>query len=89
MPEAVMDKVSEHLNDSAHKVSRAASRFAEAVDDGFSVAKRAVKHSGDAIEEFMEDNTQRMKRHPIETVVGAAVISFSAGLLLGMLIRRK
>lgn len=89
MPEAVMDKVSEHLNDSAQRVSRAASRFAEAVDDGFTMAKRAVKHSGDAIEEFMDDNTQRMKRHPIETVVGAAVVSFAAGVLIGMLIRRK
>ncbi len=89
MPEAVMDKVREHLNDSAQRVSRAASRFADAVDDGFAIAKRAVKHSGDALEEFMDDNTQRMKRHPIETVIGAAAMGFGAGLIIGLLIRRK
>ncbi|HWR14358.1 MAG TPA: hypothetical protein VN577_05995 [Terriglobales bacterium] len=89
MPEAVMEKVSEHLTDSAHKVSRAASRLAEAMDDGIAVAKRAAKHGGDAIEDFMEENTQRVKRHPIETVIGAATAAFLTGMLFGLLIRRK
>jgi len=89
MPEAVMDKVSEQLVESAHKISKAASQFADIIDDGINVAKRAVKHSGDALEEFMDENTQRVKRHPIETIGATLAVGIAVGVLVGFLIKRR
>ncbi len=58
---------------------RMRSVIADAIEDSIDVAKLVGKRSSDAAEEFMDDNMQRIKRHPIETVV----MAFSAGFLLG------
>lgn len=89
MPEAVMDKVTEQITESAQKLSKAASAFAEVIDDGIGVARRAVKHSGDMLEEVMEDNTQRIKRHPIETVMTTFAVGFAVGMLFGWFMKRR
>ena len=60
-------------------VSRAAAAFADVVDDSLIAAKRIGMRTSDAAEELMEDTSLRIKRHPIETVVGA----FGAGIMLG------
>jgi ElaB/YqjD/DUF883 family membrane-anchored ribosome-binding protein len=89
MPEAVMEKVSEQIAHSAQRISKAAETFADVLDEGIGVAKRAVKHSGDAFEELMDDNTQRIKRHPLETVAMTFAIGFSVGMMFGWLMKRK
>ncbi len=89
MPETVMQRADERIAESIHKVSRAGTAFADAIDEGIDVAKRVGKHSSDAAEELMDDTTQRIKRHPVESLVTA----FAAGVFLGgfidCLIRRK
>lgn len=89
MAEAMMEKVSEQIAQSAQRISRAAESFADVLDEGIGVAKRAVKHSGDALEELMDDNTQRIKRHPLETVGMTFAIGFGVGMAFGWLMRRK
>jgi ElaB/YqjD/DUF883 family membrane-anchored ribosome-binding protein len=89
MPEAVMERASEQLTESAHRISKAASAFADAFDDGLTLTKRAIKHSGQALEDLMDDNTQRIKRHPLETVVGTFVAGFGIGMLFGWLMKRR
>lgn len=89
MPEAVMDKMTEQIAEKAHRFSRAATALSEVIDDGIDVAKRAAKKSGDALEELMDDNTLRVKRHPLETVVTSVAVGFVAGILVGWLMRRK
>ncbi len=54
----------------------------DAFGNTIDAAKAIGKRSSDAAEEFMDDNVQRIKRHPIETVVTA----FAAGFLLGGLL---
>jgi ElaB/YqjD/DUF883 family membrane-anchored ribosome-binding protein len=56
--------------------------MAEAIDEGVGAVKLAVKRSGDLAEEMIDDTTQRVKRHPVETVV----VTFSLGLIVGGLI---
>lgn len=60
-------------------VSRAAAALADAVEDSLAAAKRIGSDTSDAAEQLMDDTSQRIKRHPVETVVGA----FAAGLALG------
>ena len=60
-------------------VHRAVSAVSEAFDEGVEAAKHIGKRSSDAAEELMDDTTERIKRHPAETVV----MAFAAGLLLG------
>ena len=60
-------------------VSQVAGAFADAVEDSLAAAKRIGKDTSDAAEQLMDDTSQRIKRHPVETVVGA----FGAGIMLG------
>ena len=55
MAEAVMERVSEQIAQSAQRISKAAESFADVLDEGITVAKRAAKHSGDALEEMMDE----------------------------------
>ena len=89
MAEAMMEKVSEQIAQSAQRISRAAESFADVLDEGIGVAKRAVKHSGDALEELMDDTTQRIKRHPLETVAITFTIGIGVGILFGLLMKRR
>ncbi len=60
-------------------ISRAATAMADAFEDSIAAAKRIGKDTSDAAEQLMDDTSQRIKRHPVETVVGA----FGAGIMLG------
>lgn len=82
MAESVVGRAGETLAETARTASRLTSAVAEALEDGIGVAKRVVKQGGDAAEEFFDDTTKRLQRHPTETVVG----SFAAGILVGIAI---
>jgi F0F1-type ATP synthase assembly protein I len=70
-------------------VSRAAAAMADAVEDSLIAAKRIGKDTSDAAEQFMEDTSQRIKRHPVETVVGALGAGIMLGAFLGWLTHRR
>jgi ElaB/YqjD/DUF883 family membrane-anchored ribosome-binding protein len=53
------------------------------------VVKRAAKQGGDAAEEFLNDTTQRLQRHPLLTVATTFAVGLTAGTLLGWMIRRR
>jgi hypothetical protein len=72
-----------------HKWSRATSALSDAVDDGIALVKQVGKRTSDAAEELMEDNSQRIKRHPTETVVGAFALGFILGGFFDWMMRRK
>ncbi len=89
MSESVIGKASDFIGkagdtfaDTAKTASKFTAKVADAVEDGIGAAKRVVKNSGDAAEEFFDDTTKRLQRHPIETVVA----SFAAGLAVGVFI---
>jgi ElaB/YqjD/DUF883 family membrane-anchored ribosome-binding protein len=82
MAENIVDKAEAQVAESIRKLTRATSAMAEAIDEGVGAIKLAVKRSGDLAEEMIDDTTQRVKRHPVETVV----VTFSLGVIVGGLI---
>ncbi len=89
MLDTVLDKAGERLAETAHRASRATTAMTEAFEDSIGLAKRAAKHSADAAEEFMEDTQQRIKRHPVETVVASFAMGTLLGMAIGWFARRK
>jgi ElaB/YqjD/DUF883 family membrane-anchored ribosome-binding protein len=77
--ENIFEKADAHIAESIHKLSHATSAMAEAIDESVDVLKRAIKRSSDAAEEFMDDTTQRIKRHPVE----ATAVTFTLGVIVG------
>jgi ElaB/YqjD/DUF883 family membrane-anchored ribosome-binding protein len=51
--------------------------------------RRAAKQGGDAAEEFLNDTSQRIQRHPALTVGVTFAVGFTAGVLVGWMIKRK
>ena len=70
-------------------VSRAAAALADAVEDSLAAAKRIGTGTSDAAEQLMEDTSQRIKRHPVETLVGAFAAGIMFGAFLGWLMHRR
>ncbi|HLW89403.1 MAG TPA: hypothetical protein VKR57_12990 [Terriglobales bacterium] len=89
MSPTVLDRTAEHIAESAHHASRATSAVADAIEDGVGVARRAAKQSGDAAEEFLNDTTQRIQRHPVLAVATTFAAGFTAGALIAWLIKRR
>ena len=89
MSQTVMDRTAEHIADSAYQASRATNAVADAIGNGVGVVRRAVKQSGDAAEEFLNDTTQRIQRHPVLTVATTFAIGFTAGGLIAWMIKRR
>ncbi len=88
MPEAALEKEAAAVQPT-HEGIHLVSRLTDAVDDGIALAKQVGKHTSDAAEELMDDTTQRIRRHPTETLVGAFALGVVAGGFLDWLIRRK
>jgi ElaB/YqjD/DUF883 family membrane-anchored ribosome-binding protein len=89
MSKTVLDRTAEHIAESAHQASRATSAVADAIEDGVGVIKRAAKQGGDAAEEFVNDTTQRIQRHPILSVAATFAVGFTAGALIGWMMKRR
>ena len=64
MAENILEKADAQVAESIHKLSRATSAMAEAIDDGVDVIKRAVKRSSDAAEELVDDYDSADKAPP-------------------------
>ena len=72
-----------------HAIPRAYSYVTETVEGGIETAKRVGKATSDATEELMDDTVNRVKRHPMESLVTAFAIGFILGGLVDWLTRRK
>lgn len=79
MTENILEKADAQVAESIHKLSRATAAMADAIDESVRVIKHAVKRSGDVAEELMDDTTQRIKRHPAETMAA----TFAFGVVVG------
>jgi hypothetical protein len=85
----VMEKADEQVADSIRKLSHAASAMAEAIDEGTDVIKHVVKRSGDVAEELLDDTTQRVKRHPVETMAATFALGAVLGGFIGWSVTRR
>jgi ElaB/YqjD/DUF883 family membrane-anchored ribosome-binding protein len=84
-----VERTAEHIAESAHQASRATSAVADAIEDGVGVVRRAAKEGGDAAEEFLNDTTQRLQRHPALTIATTFAVGFTAGTLIGWIMKRR
>jgi len=89
MSQTVLDRTAEHIAESAHQASRATSAVADAIGNGVGVVRRAAKQGGDAAEEFLDDTTQRIQRHPVLTVAATFAVAFTVGAFVGWMIKRR
>ena len=90
MSQTVVERTAEHIAESARQVSRATRAPADAViEDGVGVVRRAAKQGGDAAEEFLNDTTERLQRHLVLTVATTFAVGFTAGALVGWMIKRR
>jgi hypothetical protein len=89
MPETVVGRTAEYIAESAGQASRATSAVADAIQDGVGVVRRVAKRGGDAAEELLNDTTQRMQRHLVLTVATTFAVGFTAGTLIGWMMKRR
>jgi ElaB/YqjD/DUF883 family membrane-anchored ribosome-binding protein len=89
MAENILEKAETQVAASIHRLSRASSAMADAIDESVGVIKHAVKRSGDVAEELMDDAAQRVKRHPVETMAATFGLGLVAGVFIGWMISRK
>ena len=89
MAENIVEKAEAQVAESIRKLIRATSAMAEAIDEGVGAIKLAVKRSGDLAEEMIDDTTQRVKRHPVETVVATFTLGLIVGGLISWMVLRK
>ena len=88
MPSA-LEQQGKHIAESVHRVCRATSAFTDAVEERVKAARRVAKQGGDAAEEFLDDTTKRLQRHPVESVVVAIAIGIAAGVLIASRLMRR
>lgn len=90
MSQTVLDRATERIAESARQASHATSALADAIiEDGVGVVKRAAKQGGDAAEEFLNDTTQRIQRHPVLTGAATFAVGLTVGALIGWMIKRR
>jgi ElaB/YqjD/DUF883 family membrane-anchored ribosome-binding protein len=89
MSQSVLERTADQVTDSARQASRASSAVADAIEDTVGVARRAARQGGDAAEEFLNDTTQRIQRHPVLTVAATFAVGLLAGSLIGWTMKRR
>ena len=89
MAENIFEKAEGQMADSIRRLSKATSSMADAIDEGVAVITKAAKRSGDVAEELMDDATQRVKRHPVETVAATFAAGVVIGGFIGWLVSRR
>ena len=96
MAQAVVEQASEFIAESVQQASRATGAIADAFQDGLGearravkVARRAVKQGGEAAEEFLNDTTRSVKRHPMQTIAITFAVGATVGAVFAWAIKRR
>ena len=89
MTQSVLERTGDQIAETARKASKATSAVADAFEEGVEAARGVAKQGGDAAEQFMDDTTKRLQRHPVETIVATFAMGIVAGVAIGWMIRRR
>ena len=89
MAKDIFEEADEQVAESIRKLTRATSAMADVIDEGVGVIKHAVKKSGDAAEELMDEATQRVKRHPTATMAATFTLGVIVGGIIGWAVSRR
>ena len=72
-----------------HEVSKAKTLVDDVLEDGKRKAQRVVKRGYVAAEDYVEDTTYYIKRHPWQSVGVALGLGAGAGIVVGWLFSRS
>lgn len=89
MTQTVFEQMGEQIDETAQKVSRAASAVADAFEDGVITARRMAKRGEHAAEELIDDTKKHVRSHPLETMAVIFAAGIVAGAAIGLIIRRR
>lgn len=89
MEHTVLEQISDKIDETARKASRAATVAEDALEDGVIAARRAAKYGSEVAVCFYDDTKKRIQRNPIETVAAAGAIGVAVGAAVGWVLRRK
>jgi ElaB/YqjD/DUF883 family membrane-anchored ribosome-binding protein len=89
MSQTVAERTTEHIAETARQASCATSAIADSIKDGMGTVRRAAKQGGDVAEEFLNDTTQRIQRHPLLTAATTFAVGVTAGALIGWTMKRR
>jgi predicted kinase len=89
MAQSVLEQMSEQIDETAHKASRAASAVADAFEDGVTTARRVVKRGGQVVTDAFDDSKRRVQRNPIEAVAATFAAGIATGAAISWVLRRK
>ncbi len=89
MSQTVLERTAEHIAESARQASHATSAVVDATKNVAGAVRDAAKKGGDAAEEFLNDTTQRIQRHPVLTVAATFAAGFIAGALVSRTMKRR
>ncbi len=65
------------------------SKATNAAQDGITAAKKTVRKGWRAGEDFIDEATIAVKRHPLKSIGIAFGVAFAVGTLTGWLVRRR
>ena len=83
MAKSVADQAGNYIGETVRRATEFTSTVADAVEDSMSTARRAAQDGRDAVEEFIDDTTRRVKRHPIESILLSLAVGVAFGFLIG------
>ena len=89
MAKGILENADEQVAESIRRLTRATSAMADAIDESTKVIKHTIKRSGDAAEELLDDTTERIKRHPVETMAATFTLGVIVGGFLGWFVSRR
>jgi len=90
MSQTVLDKTTEAIDESARQTSSAGSAVADAItEDGVGGVQRDAKQGSDAAKEILNDATRRIQRQPALTVALTFAVGFTAGVLIGLIMKQS
>jgi ElaB/YqjD/DUF883 family membrane-anchored ribosome-binding protein len=89
MSQTVVERAAGQIAASARQASRATSAVADAIGDGVGVMRHAASQGRETAQELLTDASRRIRRRPMLSVASTFAVGFTAGALVGWMIKRR
>ena len=96
MAQAAVNQATDFFEETVQQATRATGAVADAFQDGLGearramkVAKRAVKQGSEAAEEFLNDTTKNVRRHPMQTIAITFAVGATVGAVFAWALKRR
>jgi len=89
MLQSVLERAGEHVADSARKLHEQRQPLLMHLKMALEWRSVSQKHGCDAAEEFLDDTTKRLQRHPTEAVVVSLAVGVAVGIVIGFAMKRR